>query len=251
MDTPEGRLRADLAFANVQEFVAFPRAPQFLRALDIGSGTGALAVRLARLGAHVTLLDSSSQMLDLASRAAREAGVGSNIAPREGDASHAPDLFPGHFFDLVLCHNVLEFVDDPDAVLRGVSLLMRDSSVLSMLVRTQAGEVWKAAILAGDLAGAERGLSAEFGRESLYGGIARLFTTDGVHAMLRQASLAATAVRGVRVVSDYLPPTVSRDAEYARILALERCLGSRPEFAAVARYAQFLVRRTSAAERHA
>ena len=33
----------------------------FLRALDIGCGTGAIAVRLARLGLHVTLLDGPYQ----------------------------------------------------------------------------------------------------------------------------------------------------------------------------------------------
>jgi hypothetical protein len=39
-----------------------------------------------------------------------------------------------------------------------------------------------------------------------------------------------------------LPPHISRSAEYARILELERKLGSRPEFAAVARYTQCLAR---------
>ena len=51
LETPEGRLRIDLAFANLQEFL--PQAAGSLRALDIGCGTGAIAVRLARLGIHV------------------------------------------------------------------------------------------------------------------------------------------------------------------------------------------------------
>ena len=38
-------------------------------------------------------------------------------------------------------------------------------------------------------------------------------------------------------------PRISRSAEYERILELERKLGSRPEFAAVARYTQYLARR--------
>jgi hypothetical protein len=44
----------------------------------------------------------------------------------------------------------------------------------------------------------------------------------------------------VRVVADYLPLQVSRTAEYERIFALERKLGQRREFAAVARYIQCL-----------
>jgi S-adenosylmethionine-dependent methyltransferase len=208
-----------------------------------------MAVRLARLGVHVTLLDSSPEMLDLANRAAREAGVGANIALREGDATHAAKLFAGDCFDVILCHNLLEFVDDPRAVLHSASQLMRDSSILSILVRTRAGQVWKAAIQAGDLAEAGRCLTAEWGCESLFGGKVRLFTPDNLNAMPRPASLDATATRGVREISDYLPPAISFEAEYDRILELERDLGRRPEFAAAARYAQFLVRRTPEAEK--
>ncbi len=54
--------------------------------------------------------------------------------------------------------------------------------------------------------------------------------------------MTVIAERGVRVISDYLPPQVSRSAEYPRILELERRLGRRPEFAAVARYRQYLAR---------
>jgi S-adenosylmethionine-dependent methyltransferase len=249
LDTPAGRLRFDLAYANLQEFLEIPQPPGSLRALDIGSGTGALAVRLARLGVHVTLLDSSPEMLDLANQAAEEAGLGARITLQEGDASQTANLFPGEIFDVILCHNVLEFVDDPGAVLRGAAQLMRGSSVFSVLVRTRAGEVWKAAIQAGDLAGAGRSLAAEWGCESLFGGRVRLFTPESLDAMLREASLTATATRGIRVVSDYLPPAISFEAEYERILELERALGRRPEFAAVARYAQLLIRRTPPPER--
>src|SRR5207253_5107896 len=73
LDTPEGRLRLDLAFANVKEFL--PHSARPLAALDIGGGTGAMTLRLARLGLHVTLLDSSLPMLELAKRAAEEAGA--------------------------------------------------------------------------------------------------------------------------------------------------------------------------------
>jgi hypothetical protein len=41
-------------------------------------------------------------------------------------------------------------------------------------------------------------------------------------------------------MSDYLPTTVSRTDEYERIFELERNLGRRPEFAAVARYTHCL-----------
>ncbi|HWY53838.1 MAG TPA: methyltransferase domain-containing protein [Terriglobales bacterium] len=240
--TPEGRLRSDLAFANLQDFLPLQAKPS-LSALDLGCGTGAAAVRLARLGIHVTLLDSSPAMLDIAKRAAREAGVAEKVVLQHGDATQLANLFHTRSFDVILCHNILEYCDDPGAVLRGAARALRDSSaILSILVRNQAGEVFKAALQAGDLIAANNGLATEWGQESLYGGRVRLFTPESLRAMLTEASLAAIAERGVRVLADYLPPQVSRSADYEQIFELEQKLGSRPEYAAVARYTQCFAR---------
>ena len=211
--------------------------------LDLGCGTGATAVRLARLGVHVTVLDSSAAMLDIAKRAAEKAQVTDKIVLRHGDAAQLMELFHAASFDVILCHNVLEYLDDPSGALRGAARALRDSSaILSVLVRNRPGEVFKAAIQAGDLAAAENNLTAEWGQESLYGGRVRLFTPDSLHAMVKEASLAVIADRGIRVLADYLPAQISRCAEYERILELERKLGSKPEYAAVARYIQCFAR---------
>jgi len=242
LETPEGRLRLDLAFANLQDFL--PPATRTLRALDLGGGTGALAIRLARLGLHVTSLDASEPMLDLAKRAAREAGVTERIALKHGDVTQFANSFHDESFDVIVCHNILEYVDDPCAVLRSAASALRDpSSIISILVRNRAGEVLKAALLNADLAAAERNLTAEWGDESLYGRKVWLFTAESLHAMLLESSLDVAADRGVRVMSDYLPQTVSRSDEYERIFELESKLGRRPEFAAVARYRHFLAHR--------
>src|SRR6476661_2247604 len=100
LETPEGQLRLDLAFANLQDFL--PQATRSLLALDLGGGTGAIAVRLARLGLNVTLLDASEPMLDFAKRAAREAGVTERIALKLGDTAQFANLFHDESFDVIL-----------------------------------------------------------------------------------------------------------------------------------------------------
>jgi S-adenosylmethionine-dependent methyltransferase len=242
LETPEGRLRLDLTFANLQEFLL--TAKQSLRVLDIGGGTGAMAVRLAQLGFHVTLLDESTPMLEFAARAAQEAKIAEMISLQHGDAKQLASLFGAGSFDLVLCHNILEYLDDPSAVLRNASQLLRDSSsVISVLVRNQVGEVLKSAIKDGDLSVTENNLTAEWALESLYGGNVRLFTAESRQAMVEAASLTVTAERGVRVISDYLPSKISRNDQYEQIFKLEHKLGKRLEFAAVARYTHYLARR--------
>jgi S-adenosylmethionine-dependent methyltransferase len=237
LETPEGRLRGDLTFANLQDFL--PEAPEIrsLTALDLGCGTGAAAVRLASLGIQVTLLDSSPTMLALTERAIVDAGVSDKITIKYGEVAQLAEILKTPSFDIILCHNLLEYVDDPGAVLRGAARVMRDSSaILSVLVRNRAGEVLKAALQTGDLNAAEHTLTADWGEESLYGGRVRLFTLEALEATLKEASFITKARRGVRVIADYLPARISRSAEYERIFALERKLGERPEFFGVARY---------------
>jgi len=243
LETPEGRLRLDLAFANLQDFLP-SGGDASLCALDLGGGTGATAVRLAQRGMRVTIVDSSAVMLDLAKLAIEAAGVIDKVELKQGDVTQMTDLFPTRSFDAVLCHNLLEYCDDPEAVIGGAAHIMRNSAaILSVLVRNQAGEVLKSAIQSGDLVAAENGVTAEWGQESLYGGKVRLFRPDNLQRMLKSASLDIVAERGVRVITDYLPNTIDRSANYDRILELERKLGTRPDFASVARYTQCLARR--------
>lgn len=250
LKTPEGRLRSDLALANLQDFLP-SQAKTSLCALDLGCGTGETAIRLARLGIHVTLLDSSTTMLDIAKSAAQEAGVTDKVVLQHGDATQLANLFHAGSFDVILCHNILEYVADPGTVLSDAARMLRDSSaLLSVVVRNQAGEVFKAAIQSGDLAAAEKNLTAEWGQESLYGGEVRLFTGRYLGDMLSAASLAIIAERGVRVLADYLPAKISRSDDYQRIFHLERKLGSRREFVAVARYMQHLARRAGPAAKN-
>ncbi len=178
LQTLEGRWRADLAFANLQDFLPIPQVTRPLCALDIGCGTAVNGLSLARLGFHVTLLDSSPAMLNLARRAASSAGITDGVDFYLGDAAQLSALIPDLSFDVVLCHNVLEYLDDPASLLRAAARALRDdSAILSIVVRNQAGEVLKAAILSGDLAAAEENLTAQMGsRISLWRRRAALYT---------------------------------------------------------------------------
>jgi len=242
LETPEGRLRTDAAFANLQEFLPSLRAERPSHVLDLGCGTGAIGIRLARLGYRVSLLDSSEAMLDIARHAAEDAGVADRVTIHHGDVSELANL-PATCFDVITCHNVLEFVGNPEVVVQVCARALRDqSALLSLVVRNQAGEVLKAALGSGDLAGAEANLTAEWGYESLYGEQVRLFTSDALSALLKAEALTAFAERGIRIVADYLPSNVSREEQYEQILGLEKRLSRRPDFARVARHLHVLAR---------
>jgi ubiquinone/menaquinone biosynthesis C-methylase UbiE len=72
------------------------------RVLDIGCGTGALAIRAALRGACVTAIDVDPCMLELSAKRAREAQVAERVELREQGVAEL-DHEPGEMYDAVTC----------------------------------------------------------------------------------------------------------------------------------------------------
>ena len=104
-----------------------PESPA--RILDLGCGTGSLAVLLAHDGHAVSGIDTSAQMLALARAKAAAAGVRVDFA--HGDAADPP--FGPASADVVLCRHVLWSLDDLDAVLAGWTRLLRPGGRLVLV----------------------------------------------------------------------------------------------------------------------
>jgi ubiquinone/menaquinone biosynthesis C-methylase UbiE len=100
---------------------------QPVRIVDLGCGTGSLAVLLAEHGNRVSGIDISGNMIRLARAKARAAGVAVDFV--RGDAADPP--FAEASFDLVLARHVLWAFENPDAVLqRWVDLLAPDGRLI-------------------------------------------------------------------------------------------------------------------------
>ncbi|MGP4051148.1 class I SAM-dependent methyltransferase [Streptomyces sp. 2A115] len=110
---------------------------QRLRVLDVGMGQGTQALRLARAGHQVTGVEQDSRMI----AAAREAlatepeGIRGRVRLVESDGRDTGVHFLPGSFDVVLCHGVLMYVEDPDALLAGLARMLAPGGLLSLLVR--------------------------------------------------------------------------------------------------------------------
>jgi SAM-dependent methyltransferase len=102
---PIGRLIAETQERVVASFLA-PVASRTV--LDVGTGTGRAAIALAARGARVTGVDASCEMLAVAERRAKDAGVRVTFTP--GDAHGL--AFPDRSFDAVICLRVLMHTPD-------------------------------------------------------------------------------------------------------------------------------------------
>jgi S-adenosylmethionine-dependent methyltransferase len=244
LKTPPGRLRSELAWENVRCFLP-PNASK-RRALDVGGGTGFASLELARMGYEVVLLDASKEMLRIAREQAGTGGVAARISFCHGDAGQLRELFTAESFDVVVCHNLLEYAEKPSATVCAIASVLRKDAVLSVMVRNRAGEVLKDAIKSHDWKLATTHLAAETVVDTLYGEPMRVFIPAEVRDLLARASLEVVAERGIRVFFDYLGLESLTDSAYAQIFELESTLGVRPEFSAIARYIQVIARRSCA-----
>ncbi|MEU1197105.1 methyltransferase domain-containing protein [Streptomyces sp. NPDC005813] len=110
---------------------------QRLRILDVGMGQGTQALRLARAGHQVTGLEQDATMLAVAREAlaAEPEGIRGRVRLIEGDGRETGVHFLPGSFDVVLCHGVLMYVEEPDALLAGLARMLAPGGLLSLLVR--------------------------------------------------------------------------------------------------------------------
>ena len=243
LKTIAGRLRSELAWENLQR--CLPRNASLRRALDVGGGTGFASLQLALMGFEVVLLDASEEMLDFARTQAKTAGVAAQISFRHAEAGRLSELFEAGSFDVAVCHNLLEYVEDSSGTVRDIAHVLQKDGVVSLLVRNRAGEVLRAAINSGDPALPAAKLSAETVVDPLFGEPVRVFGRVEVHNMLASADLEVVAEHGVRVFSDYIGAEKMAGESYRQVFELELTLGARPEFAAIARYLQVIAHRST------
>ncbi len=236
LQTPFGKLRSDLAWENLSGFL--PGFAQRRRVLDLGGGTGSVSLRLAAQGFQVVLLDSSGEMLAIAQKEAQASGLATRILIHHADAAQLHELYAPESFDFVVCHNALEYVADPDQIVRNIAHVMRKDAVATVLLRNRAGEVLKDAIKSPDWDLAKENLSAKTVVDSLYGEPSRVFDSTDTLQMLGRAGLHVVAEYGVRVFSDYRGPADHNVQTYKQLFELELILGKLPQFAAIARYTQ-------------
>lgn len=227
-------LRAEISWLAVSEALDHTggegAVAQGLSVLDLGGGTGADAVRVANLGHAVTVVDPSPDALASLDRRAESGGV--RITGVLGDAEMLRDVVAPGTVDLVLCHGVLEHVEDPDVVLRSILAVLKPGGILSLVVPGRLAAV-SARMAAGDVAEAARLVEARLSDWNLEELGPRRYLWSEVIDLVENAGLCLRGVRGVRVFSDLMPADAidAEPVQRERTLQLERQLRSDPQFA--------------------
>lgn len=190
-----------------------------LEVLDLGGGTGGVAVPLAEAGHRVTVVDPSPDALAALARRAREAGIVDRVTGVQGDGDSLDDLLAGRHVDLACCHGTLEFVDDPAATLRAIAASLGEGGVLSLLVSGRLAVVFAKAI-AGEFAQARAALVDPSGRWGSTDPLPRRFDAEQLEALLADAGFTDVHVRGTDILGHLVPASLI-DSEADRVALAE------------------------------
>jgi 2-polyprenyl-3-methyl-5-hydroxy-6-metoxy-1,4-benzoquinol methylase len=208
--------------------------------VDVGGGTGGLAVPFAALGHNVTVVDPSPDALAAAQRRAAEAGA--HLSSVQGEAASLDSVAGPATADLVICHNVLEYVDAPADAMSAIARVLRPSATVSVLASNAVAAVLHRA-LAGRFAEARRLLADTLPASTLLAdalagtvladagpAVPRRFTLPELTGLIEQAGLRAGEAHGLRIFGGLVPGALLEgDAAAAEALrALEEAAASTP-----------------------
>jgi len=207
---------------------------QRLRVLDVGMGQGTQALRLARAGHQVTGVEKDPTML----MAAREAlagepeGIRERVRLVQSDGRDTGVHFLPGSFDVVLCHGVLMYVEEPDALLAGLARMLAPGGLVSLLVRNADALAMRPG-LSGDWARAADSFDTVSYTNRL-GLDVRADRLAALTATLAGIGAPLQAWYGVRVFTDTAADEAEIPADVESLLACEERAGRTDPYRAVA-----------------
>lgn len=226
----KGAIRLAVLQADLVE--SLPDRP--LRVLDIGAGLGHMALWLAERGHQVTLAEPAAPMLDGARARFADAGQHATFiqAPWQDLLGQLTEPY-----DLVLCHAVLEWLAEPEAILPVLHQLTRPGGWLSLAFYNRDALVYRNLL---------KGHFRKMRRNSMAGEKQSLTPQKPLDPRELKVHLErlwqVENESGVRVFHDYMPSEFQAKAALSDLLEMELAHRRHPAFAGLGRYLHWICR---------
>ena len=202
LQAPWGKLQYDIVFAFLESL-------KDKKILDFGSGFGIVADFLAEKN-QVTAIEPNSEM----------------IAERKQDFSYEQlqgslevlETLPDQSFDVIVCHNVLEYVSDPVLYLAEFSRLLKKDGKISLVKHHEVGRIMHTVVFENAPEKAQQLLAGqEYQTHSM--GAAKVYHVQDVIAGL---PLEVEDYQGVRIFYGLQPNDYKTAPEWAeKMLEME------------------------------
>lgn len=241
---PWNRFGYELVEHNLKKHIPVDSRP--LRILDAGGGNGLDSLRLARMNHRIELVDVSRQMLNDARANAALAGVNERLHTHAIDIHGIGEHFSANEFDVVLCHNVIQFVDDLNPLLETLTEVLKPGGFLSVISTNQYSLPYQAAFLEQDLDKAYALLEPGDQYNPVFDVEVHESRPDEIIASLAALGLKLEKHYGIRCLFNYWGTNEMKEdsAVYAKLKKLEFELTERYPYYLTARQFQLIARKT-------
>lgn len=240
-ESPWGRLRYTVAEANLRRRLP-ALGPGPLRVLDLAGADGGDAMRLLRDGHRVTIVDYAPGMLAAAAERAAHAGAEDRLTTVEADVRELPQTVTGGRYDIVLCHNLLQYVDDPAPVVRSAASLVRGGGLISVMAVNRHANPLTLAVRSLDPGAALDALDRRQAHGETFDAELALHTAEEITEVLAGAGCTDVEHCGIRCVQDHITDDARKhDPDFfAALEALELAMTNRHPYPHTAKFFQLL-----------
>jgi S-adenosylmethionine-dependent methyltransferase len=235
--TSKGRLRHQMLLHYLSALI---HSPQRLDVLDAGGGTGMMSLEFAQAGHQVTLCDGSEEVLDIA----KQRLAGATLPSATNTCVEQTDILSLNYpqqFDVVLCHAVLEWLQEPLVIVDKLFTQLRQGGRLSLSFFNRDAALFNNAIW-GNFDYIEAGLKARnqvrLNPHNAQGPIEIL-----QYIKHKYPTYIIEHKAGIRCFHDYLQDRSKQVTEYDKIFALEMKYGATEPYMWLGKYFHLIIKK--------
>ena len=229
---PKGRIRLAVLQHDLQQQGLFDLSSGSV--LDAGGGFGMLSRQFAQNGMQVTICDLSSKLLGQAAKDYNELGLASRLTTVNGAFQTIEEEY-----DVVLCHAVMEWLDEPMKALERLCKQTKIGGHLSLMFFNHTALVWKNLLF---------GKFTKVRKQKLSGLGTSLtpqhsFHRSEIQSRLEELGFALHCCSGVRLIRDYMKEDVIKRVGEEAIEKMELEFSRQEPYMEMARYIHFVAQR--------
>lgn len=201
--------------------------------LDFGSGEGITANHFAEKN-DVTAIEPSKEMLSNAWKDYEYTQIVGDV--------NALSAFKNETFDMIICHNVLEYIDDKAAVVKALARVLKKDGIISIVKHNRAGRVMQMAVLLDDFEKANEILDGKDSTASKFGTI-RYYEDNDITKW--EPQITVSDILGIRTFWD-LQQNQQRHGDEAwqeKMLQLELRVSQMQEYKDIAFFHHLLLKK--------
>ena len=201
--------------------------------LDFGSGEGITADHYAEFN-RVVAVEPWEEML-------KNAWTDHDYRQVVGDVKVLSE-FEDSSFDMIICHNVLEYIDDKDSVVQELTRVLKPGGFISLVKHNRNGRVMQMAVLLDDFSKANSLLDGENSTASKFG-VIRYYEDSDVTKWCRDLYIDKTY--GIRTFWDLQQNQEKHSDEewQEKMIQLEMRVSDMPDFINIAFFHHLIVKK--------